>query len=257
MSPIQGLWVEGPLSPMEELSIRSFLAHGHEYHLYGYGEIPNVPAGARLLPAEGVLPPEEVFRLRVGTRSYSPFSNVFRYKLLADRGGWWADLDMVCLRPLDFDDEWVFASERLPEGGSLGTTGILKAPPGSLLLAECFERARRQDGRDLEWGVIGPRFLDEAIRRHGMTRYVRSPGVFCPIDWWRAGELRQAMALPEAAFTVHLWNEIWRANGWPKEPGDPPASLYDFFHALYRPEGGTLSSYGSGIRNQPARGQEV
>ena len=37
--PIQSLWIGGELSPMEQLSIASFLAHGHEYHLYSYGEV--------------------------------------------------------------------------------------------------------------------------------------------------------------------------------------------------------------------------
>ena len=55
MTVVQALWIEGPLSPMEELSVRSFLAHGHEVHLYSYDPHLAVPAGARLLPAAEVL----------------------------------------------------------------------------------------------------------------------------------------------------------------------------------------------------------
>jgi hypothetical protein len=31
---IQGLWVGPELSVMEQLSVSSFLRHGHQYHLY-------------------------------------------------------------------------------------------------------------------------------------------------------------------------------------------------------------------------------
>ncbi len=34
----QSLWIGAELSAMEQLSIRSFLANGHEFHLYTYQE---------------------------------------------------------------------------------------------------------------------------------------------------------------------------------------------------------------------------
>ena len=42
---IQGLWVGPELSVMEQLSVSSFLRHGHQYHLYVYDDVKNVPAG--------------------------------------------------------------------------------------------------------------------------------------------------------------------------------------------------------------------
>lgn len=230
---VQALWVEGPLSPLEQLSIRSFLAQGHEYHLYSYGEVPGLPAGARLLPAEEILPASAVFRYRSGG-SYAGFSNLFRYKLLHERGGWWADTDMVCLRPLDFEDDWVFASERLQEGGTLSTTGLVKAPAGNPLCADCFERGSRAEDRDRRWGAVGPRFFHEAVVRHGLTRFVRPPELFCPVDWWRSEELLAPGEPPAEAYTVHLWNEMWRCNGWPKDACHPPEALYQRLHGLYR-----------------------
>ena len=88
---VQGLWVGDRLSTMEQLSIRSFLAHGHEYHLYVYGSVDNVPAGTRVMDARDIHPEPWDFQ------SCAIFADYFRYKLLLDRGGWWADLDAVCL----------------------------------------------------------------------------------------------------------------------------------------------------------------
>src|SRR3954451_15656251 len=149
--PIQGLWVRGSLPPIQELSIRSFLSNGHDYHLYSYDEIPNLPPGARLLPATLILPEEKIFRMQGGSgfrNNLAPFADVFRYKLLLERGGWWVDLDFVCLRPFDFAAEWVFASERARDGSHVKAISIIKAPAGSLLMAELYERSRAHPDRD-------------------------------------------------------------------------------------------------------------
>lgn len=44
---IQGLWVGGSLSRLEKLSIQSFLAYGHEYHLYAYTGLPGRLSSSR------------------------------------------------------------------------------------------------------------------------------------------------------------------------------------------------------------------
>src|SRR5215813_6559365 len=104
---VQGLWIGPHLSVMERLSIRSFLANGHEYHLYVYDQVENVPEGAVLKDANEVFDKSRVFTYQsgFGKNSYAGFANMFRYKLLAMRGGWWADSDVVCIRPLDLPGE--------------------------------------------------------------------------------------------------------------------------------------------------------
>ena len=98
---IQCLWIGRALSPLEQLSIRSFLANGHEVHLYLYEQIEGVPRGTRVRNAERVLPRSAQFLYREHP-SYAGFSNFFRYRLLLEKGGWWVDLDTICLRPFDF-----------------------------------------------------------------------------------------------------------------------------------------------------------
>ena len=232
---VQGLWVEGPLSALEELSVRSFLAHGHDYHLYSYDPALAVPAGARLMPAAEVLAPSAIFRYTAGAGagSYAAFANLFRYKLLHERGGWWADTDMICLRPLDFDGEHVFASERGRDGGATVTNCILRAPAGSDVCADCYGRALRHEQRATVWGSTGPALLREVVERQAATRCVQPPAVFCPVDWWQAAALLEPGELPAGSHTVHLWHEFWRWNGWAKEPCYPPATLYQRLHQLY------------------------
>src|SRR5215213_329764 len=108
MDLLQTLWIGPRLSAMEQLSIQSFLRHGHELHLYTYGDVEGVPRGTVLRDANEILPRERIFVYR-DFPSVSGFSNFFRYKLLLERGGWWVDADMVCVRPFDFDSPHVFA----------------------------------------------------------------------------------------------------------------------------------------------------
>src|SRR6185369_8610758 len=107
---IQGLWIGAELSVMEQLSVASFLQNGHEYQLYVYDEVQNVPAGAVIKNANEILPASRIFQYK-HQASYAGFANFFRYKLLLERGGWWVDTDVVGLKPFDFADEYVFASE--------------------------------------------------------------------------------------------------------------------------------------------------
>src|SRR5437016_4032991 len=98
---IQGLWIGSELSVMERMSIISFLRNGHEYHLYTYNDLPNVPDRVVVKDANRILPASAIFKYKERP-SYAGFANYFRYRLLLEHGGWWADLDVVCLRPFDF-----------------------------------------------------------------------------------------------------------------------------------------------------------
>ena len=97
---INSLWIGLPLSLMERLSITSFLQNSHEYHLYRYDEIANVPDGTVLRDAAEILPASEIFYYRRGggRGSVAAFADLFRYKLLLEKGGWWVDTDMVVCR---------------------------------------------------------------------------------------------------------------------------------------------------------------
>src|SRR6187401_3043571 len=99
---------------MERLAIRSFLANGHSFHLYAYDSIDGLPEGAVVKDGNKILPASQIFTYREGFAQGSPaaFSNFFRYKLLLDRGGWWVDTDVVCLRPFDLEDKRLWSSER-------------------------------------------------------------------------------------------------------------------------------------------------
>jgi hypothetical protein len=64
---MQSLWIEERLSRIELLSLQSFLANGHECHLYVYSDVSGVPSGVILKDAASIIPRE--FVVTTGGRS--------------------------------------------------------------------------------------------------------------------------------------------------------------------------------------------
>jgi hypothetical protein len=229
---IQGLWVGRPLSGLERLSITSFLRHGHEYHLYCYDDVGPLPAGVVLKDGNAILPASEIFRYSHGPErgSLSAFSNLFRYRLLQERGGWWADTDAVCLRPWDFPAPVVVASESTQDRRAKVANGVMKLPEGHPVAASCYGAASRVDRGTVQWGQIGSALLTRALVENNLLHVIMKPEVFCPLPWWDWHLLLAEDSGPARAFvtgdsySIHLWQEMWRRAGLDEVAGVPPAS---------------------------------
>ena len=232
---VQGLWIGQRLSVMEQLSIRSFLAHGHRYHLYTYDKVEGVPRGAVLRDAREILPRDRIFRY-TEFDTYAGFANFFRYKLLWERGGWWSDSDVVCLRPFHFAGDYVFSSERDIAGADVVNVGVMKAPARSSLFAYAWETCNAKDPRTLRWGEVGPALAAVAVAKFGLQSSVQTAAVFCPIDFfeWQAvlDGTREWSFGPETC-AVHLWNELWRRCGRDKDAVYAKTCLYERLKRQY------------------------
>jgi Glycosyltransferase sugar-binding region containing DXD motif len=230
---VQGLWVGDKLSAMERLCIRSFLHHGHRFRLYTYGPVENVPLGTEICDGNDIIPRSRIFRYSNG--SLAGFSNFFRYKLLLERGGWWVDLDTICLKPFDFAQEYVFSSET-HHGTPVVDSAVIKAPKGSDFCKYAWEVCQTKDVKTLVWGEIGPRLVGQGIELFGLGRYVLGPEVFCPVDPDTWEEIFDPGGRSEFAFNtraVHLWNELWRREGLDKNASYAPGCIYERLKSAY------------------------
>ena len=231
---VQGLWIGDRLSTMEQLSIASFLAHGHPFHLYTYGEVAGVPAGTVVRDAEEILPASRIFSY-TEEQSYAGFANWFRYQLLLERGGWWVDVDVVCLASFDALSELVVATEETPRG-PVPTVGMLRAPAGSALMAEAAEICAGKDPSKLRWGETGSRLMTELLRRHGLEDCLLPPEVFCPLSpdqWVELLDPRVVVRFGDATRALHLWRQLWRAEGVDPDGDHPPDCLYRLLQKRY------------------------
>lgn len=234
---IQGLWIGSELSLMEQLSISSFLRNGHDYHLYVYDDLKYIPAGTIVKDASEILPSSRIFQYQ-GRPSYAGFSNFFRYKLLLERGGWWADTDTICLKPFDFPNRYVFSSELGHRGRERVNSGVIKAPAGSVVMEYAWEVCQTKNPARLVWGEIGPRLMAKAVKKFGLERYKTSYQTFCPIDYdqWRTLVQPGCDSLfDERTYAIHLWNEMWRLAGQDKNAKYHQTCLYERLKRNYLP----------------------
>lgn len=250
---VQGLWVEGRLSLNEQLCIRSFLAHGHAFHLYAYGPLDGVPPGTTLRDAREILPETRIFRYQegFGKGSLAGFSDLFRLHLLHQRGGWWVDLDVVCLRPFDLAAEHVIATEWSPENPDRLTNCVLRMPAGSALAAACLAAFDEIDLAQAAFAETGPALVQRVCRATGYDQYAVPYWTFCPIGWQDASRLvaprfrlsldplkrwirrRPQVRVHRRSYAVHLWNEMWSQHGLRKDRSYPPSSVVERLKRQY------------------------
>ena len=53
--PVNSLWIGQRVSKLEQLCMRSFMAHGHPFHLYVYDDIEGIPEGVHLKDGNEVI----------------------------------------------------------------------------------------------------------------------------------------------------------------------------------------------------------
>lgn len=261
---IHGLWIGRELSKLEQLTIRSFLRQGHPFNLWVYDELNDeVPEGVILHDAAKILPRDRIFLKEqpdpgstIGRKSYGPFSDLFRYKLLHDEGGIWVDMDLTCLRPFDFGEPYLFRSHKIGVMGNL-----LKAPKGSELMRRTFEMAEAVADENVAWLALN-RLLTKNVHDLNLSDYVRS-GIVNEGD---ADDVISAFAAspfqrpPQGWYAIHWANEYWGTRAaaaadapFPTKDSPVPGSL---LHELYRSHGLIDAREEEGLRAPiPQRGQ--
>jgi len=228
----QSFWFGANMSPYQWLCMRSFLAHGHRFALYVY-ESTNVPDGVETRDARTILPRDQIFFYKQGpgAGSVAAFANLFRYKLLRDRGGWWVDTDVVCLSGEMPDSEVIFARQHDESVGN----AVLKLPRGHPLALTLYAEAKRE-GDDLTWGQTGPALITRLIAGGAYESSIL-PADFCyPIGWEEFGVVFDSAERDSLkrrvgnSKMVHLWNELWRrANFDYRSPPPAGSFLADLF----------------------------
>ncbi len=214
-SIIQSLWIGQELSPMEVMCIRSYLYHGHDFHLYVYNDnILHIPSGTTLMDANEIIPQRDMHIDLFG--GFVNFSNQFRYTLLLKKGGWWVDMDTVCLKPFDFKEDFIFSSEASdPYNRILVNTTYIKSLPNAKFLADCLDFIKSRGYEHIHWGELGVNLISRMIFRNNLNQFIKLPETFCPISVYQFSHLvsnTDYQILPDS-YALHWWHEMWRRNG--------------------------------------------
>ncbi|RZK56359.1 MAG: hypothetical protein EOO87_05665 [Pedobacter sp.] len=252
LAPVQSLWIGDKLSKVEQLCIKSFLDAGHEFHLYTYENVANVPEGTNVMNARHIIEEDKIFRFEDGwgKGSVSGFADLFRLLLLKKNGGWWVDMDIICLKPFVIDQELVICTSYESNYGELANNCVIKAPQESDFINYCINELAKSDIKKLPFGAAGPFLFQRVVKEMKLEAFLVPYYYFNPIAWKFVGDLvlgkmsiinkfkevlrpvfkpktLSGRVIDRNSFSIHLWNEVWSASGFNKNEIYKPASLFE------------------------------
>lgn len=227
---VNSFWWGPRLTNLEKVCISSFLQNGIDYNLYVYDEPLGVPPNVTLKDAGAILPRARVFPYKAGDfniGSISGFTNLFRYTLINELGGWWTDTDHCCIRLFPCASEMYF---QVPakEGEFCIASSFFAAPAQSPVLRHCLDVFSQKDVTRIVHGETGPRLLTESVLQCGKKDDVSNHELFFPIGWWDYERLLLDETLSlESCFTVHFFNAMITAAKFDKDAVYPAESPFE------------------------------
>jgi hypothetical protein len=243
---LNSLWIGEELGYVEQLTLVSALSVGHAFCLYSYTpeKLRRVPSGVEIRDANEVVPYQTLAHYFDGGWA-ALGTDFFRYAMQAKGLGCWVDLDLYFVRPIDFEDDYVFGWEhetsingavlRLPANSDmvreLGEIGHVNWQPpfyGPRKTAIFYWR-RLTEGdirpENYRWGTFGPMLLTYLAKKYGVAGRAKERSVFYPITHrnWKLlcapPEFVKAEITAETR-TVHLWRSVLiRGAGASPPPG--------------------------------------
>ncbi|MBD3407213.1 MAG: hypothetical protein GF411_13925 [Candidatus Lokiarchaeota archaeon] len=211
---INMFWNHGPINETCRICIESF-THFYDINLYSYDEKanPNIP-GCKFLDASDILDfdlVEPIIKSVKEHKQHGIISDVFRYKLLHEFGGWWFDCDYFLLKPFGIlDDREIILSEFSAHGVKSNgiVNGVMKFPAGHEFTKRLFDTCLRM--RDPEWGDTGPKIIRPEMRRLKLDKYVISWKIFHPLPGSKYIQrymfANSFVMIYNETLAVHLWN---------------------------------------------------
>lgn len=203
----QGFWHGPPLGPIQNACLSTFIERGHAFELFTYKGM-EVPQGVSISDAAAIIPLDELFHFEnsnTGKPDLGPFSDLFRFKLLQERGGWWSDVDTVCLADEipPFREAWAReAPKHMPQ--AVGTSQLALEKGGVVartLHERCLKISRAGFSRR---EALGPKLISSVIAELGLpTDMNGTSATFFPVSWIEAFKLW----LPEYAEAIEAQSQ--------------------------------------------------
>lgn len=214
---VNGLWIRGVLSPLELLTIHSFIGNGYTFYLWTYDNPEVYPQIDMLIvkDAREIIPEEKVFCYKYsnqfghGKGSFAGFSDIFRYRLLYLYGGWWVDMDVTCLQRFDMDSPYVFRRSKEKDDFIVGNIMFVSAQ--SELMKRCYELASEKVTADNTDWMLPIQILNDNIRELQLQNYIFN---FSNEDSWLVvGPLLSTVPDSVPWKAIHWMNEEFRRIG--------------------------------------------
>ena len=215
-------WHGPPLSAFHWACLNSFVRLGHRVHLYSYQQL-EVPPGVERVDAGEIIAPQNLFFFnndKLSRPDVGPFTDVFRFKLLFTKGGWWVDADVLCNQREFPECRYAWAVEEPPKSATtsqlnyIGTSQI-KFPKDDPIVKELYRQCSARFIRMKVREEIGPRLLTEVLtKRETPAGHFGTNKEFYPIKWLEALKLwmpqfnDEVSTKSRTAYFVPCWGSL-------------------------------------------------
>lgn len=194
---IHSFWLEGDLTDINLLTIRSFQDKGHRFIIHCYDSALTKECEVR--DASEVLSKKDwkyyaglASRFRLGL-----IGDTLRARLLYKYGGIHVDLDVTCLKPIDFEDEYVFRPHNMGV-----VMNFVKCPPLSRFAQYYIDYTNSINANKNDWcGSFSG--LIEGVKLYRLERHIKAPEILGMDgrEWWKP--LLQKNMVPRSQYIVH------------------------------------------------------
>ena len=237
---INFFWIGKNLNKNGILTLKSFLDHGHDVHLWTYDKtISNMIDGVVLKDANEILNSSRVFAYNgrgdclKGT--YGGFSDIFRYYLINNIGGWYCDMDVTCLKNFSDipDQDYILR----PHVATTCVANIFKGKKDSDFLKYCIEQTEKViDENNAIW--IKPLdILKDCVLRFNFQKHIISKEYFGDENYDFLHKIlefpfKNNVVLPTHA--IHWCNQAVTSGYWNKDIKNDwekptPCTLFSIF----------------------------
>lgn len=218
MANVASLWYGSDLRRLGNLTIMSYLRHGHTFTLYVYDKTIKVPEGTILKDANEILNKDLVFGKN---GKWQPFSDLFRYKMLMETDYTWVDMDAICLRP-DWDfGNYIFGIEDTEKPETLINNAILKLPKDSDCLKYLYENALNYNKENMDWNHLGtpydlgPKLLTKSLEKFNLIHLAQKREAFYPVlpryfyKYSYGPYIEEVKLLSKNSYTAHVYDSLF------------------------------------------------
>lgn len=232
MADFGALWVGGPLTKIQVLSLSSFLYYGHRVTLFLYDNLIEVPPGIIKKDAREILPEDSIFLI---DGSYAGFSDLFRYQMIQKTGLIWTDVDNICLsKKIDIKDGFCVGYE-LAGHNEWINGAILGLPQNSDILQYLINVSTSFDKSKMVWAEIGPELVTKSFNIFPYKQYVQPVRAFYPVhfdSWkilWEPTNIRKFLRSVNSSSCLSIYNHMAKRAGIDRN-NLPEGSVIQFFY---------------------------
>lgn len=218
---INSFWNGEKISCLEQLTVQSFLDHGHDFCIWTYNPniIKQLPGKTIIKNANKILDFSNFFTYNGNgdccKGSVGGFSDIFRYYLLRQGYEWYVDMDVTCLNSfLELTEDIVLR----PHANACVVANIVKMRGVNCILDELIDETNTKVTKNNDSWVLPLKIFKKHIFKNNLEKYIVPSDYFGDDDikqidlLLRDNILLKPQLLPK--FAIHWCNTAISSGNW-------------------------------------------